>query len=132
MDFGLAPDEVRDYIYEVIESIDKLSISEARQVMQDIYESKFEIFNHISGPHLKDKPLASVAMHYAESSAGIVTVKDMIKYYVDKNIMKYTGVSLNDFLQLPREHVHAIMEAVNKKSREESTIVSGIQAGLDK
>lgn len=103
----------------MLSRVDKLSAPDAKQFMRDIYETNFGIFNHISGPEKESRPLASIALHYPESNSGVRNVGELIEYYINMDVHKHVGVSLTEFLALPRHLVRRIMQAVDKKSSDQ-------------
>lgn len=103
----------------MLSRVDKLSVPDAKQLMRDIYETNFEIFNHISGPEKHKRPLAAVAMHFPETPSGVRNVGELIDYYITMDVQKYAGISLDVFLALPRQYLRRVMTAVDKKFTEQ-------------
>lgn len=52
---------------------------------------------------------------------------EVIEYYFSKDIMKNTGLSLDKFLDLPREIVNRIIELTNKKAIADNAVVDNLK-----
>jgi len=100
--------------------------------MTDVYETKFGIFNHISGPQKDTRPLAAIAMHFCESPNGLRSVSDMINLYVARDVFKNTGVTLTEFLELPHEEFNSLLKALDAKLTREANIASDIDKIVNK
>jgi hypothetical protein len=55
---------------------------------------------------------------------------EVIDYYFSKEIMKHTGLSLDKFLDLPREIVNRVIELTNKKAIADNAVVDNIKKTL--
>lgn len=85
------------------------------------------MFNHIDGPYVDSRPLASVALHEMEDITKTSSLYEVIEYYFSKDIMKNTGLSLDKFLDLPREIVNRIIELTNKKAIADNAVVDNLK-----
>lgn len=96
---------------DIIKDAPVCSPSEAKELLAKVYETTYGIYNHayaaIPG---KKRPLASVAMHDAEDNGRSSRLYNYIESYFDESIQKHTGLSLQDFLDLPREIATLVYE----------------------
>lgn len=99
--------------------------------MFDVYETKYGLFNHISGLDRKLRPLASVALHEMEDNAKTSSLYEAIELYLDKDIMKNFGLNLNEFLDLPREIINKLLELSIKKIQKDSVTLQNVQENLE-
>lgn len=121
-----------DYIYDMLDKIDKLSVPDAKQFMRDVYETKFGIFNHISGQEKLKRPLASIALHFPESPVGVRNVGDLMEYYINMDVQKHAGMSMSEFLSLPRHLLRRAMSAVEKKFNQQMKVANQAVAETNK
>jgi hypothetical protein len=97
----------------------------------DIYETYFGIFDHLSVTFEKNKrPLASVALHDSENICSESDTYRAIDRYFEEDVYKLTGMSLFDFLALPREFVLLVYSNITKMKQRniatEQTILNNL------
>lgn len=104
---------------EFLEKLPKLDAVDGRMVMQDLYETKYGIWNHLD--KTTKRPLASVAFHDCEDINEGSLLEEAIRAYTSKNIGEYTKLNLVEFLDLPIDVVAMVMkicdEAMKKKEK---------------
>lgn len=94
-------------------------------VMQDLYETEYGIYNHLSGS--KNKPLASVAMHSCEDINGGSLLEEAIQTYVSRHIKDIYGLSLVEFLELPIDVMELMFGIADKESAKKSNTLSDVE-----
>lgn len=92
--------------------------------MRDLYETEYKIFNHRI-PH-KQRPLASVAFHPAESINEDSIFEDSIRTYLSRGIKDKYGLTLIEFLELPTDIINVMLkvsdESLAKQAEEVATL----------
>lgn len=92
-----------------------------------MYDTHYGIYDHlVKRPPIKERPLALVAMHECEENGEHSSINEAISDYFDKEINKHFGLSLLEFLDLPREYVIRIRDLVLKKQQSETAIVDNM------
>ena len=76
--------------------------------MYDLYETEYNIFNHINGSNRR--PLASVGYHDSESIDHRNLLSSAMRKYIDKNIKDLFMISFTDFIELPSEIINTMYE----------------------
>ena len=88
-------------------------------VLNEIYDKEYQIFDH---DQYGVSPLSLVAMHHKENYYEYGPIKRAIYRYRYYDIHKHFGLSLTEFLALPREATETIYEVIaheNKRSSQE-------------
>lgn len=96
----------------------------------DTYETGYGIYNHsldVDG----SRPLALVAMHWAENSCEGSVLYERIEQFKERNVYQTFGLSLAEFLDLPRDVCIKILDTCGKKQKTEHQIVDELQQSLD-
>lgn len=97
-------------------------------MLQTFYETYFGIYDHlVERPAIKKRPLALVALHECEENSASSSINELIELYFDREVNKHFGLSLYEFLDLPREYNIRIQELILKKQQAESTIINNLQ-----
>ena len=129
----------RTVLADVIKTFKKVPYMDGLQVMREAYDQSYGIFDHTaqivrerqtSDPHVK-RPLASVAHHASEATGNYSPVALVVKTFGRLKIYEKFGLSLIDYLQLPREYAESIMRQAEELASEVSNITKGIQDQLD-
>lgn len=87
-----------------------LDSMEVQLVMREEYETAFGIFNHDDPNKDKTRPLALVAMHQKEQYGPYSRLHQTIRRYRHHDIGEKFKLSLNDFLELPRDMIELLFE----------------------
>lgn len=85
-------------------------------MLQEQYETMFGIYDHTQ-PHAD--PLALVMLHPAEnvSSGGAIELR--MEQFVEADVYKYTGVTMLDFFNSPREYCDLMIKVAKKRQKAE-------------
>jgi len=120
LDYGWNVD-IDDFISRVLDSLPRLVGVNKKIALQDLYETEFGIFNHLDGV---DRPLASVAFFECEDFTSNSKLGDVASEFITKEIYNFYGISLLDFLDLPRATSEVLLKvaddhfALKKKARD--------------
>lgn len=82
----------------------------AQMVLREAYDEYFGIYNHTADP-LRNG-LGMVSHHQREDYGDYGPILHMIYRYRFYNIYQHFGLSLTEFLALPREYTTAVFEVV--------------------
>lgn len=99
----------------------------AQIVITECYDDYFGIYSDSSQ---RDSPYALIAMHEAEDPAMVDPFDVYLERYLVANVLKYTGMSLDTFLTLPRDRAEAILKRCDSVSSKEDTEVSKLMSGV--
>ncbi len=75
---------------------------DARIVLNEMYESKYGIYNHFASG-TPQRPLAGVAMHPAEDINQGSLLEEAINTYTNRNIKDTFGLNFLEFISLPMD-----------------------------
>lgn len=105
------------FINRLLKSLPQLDKVDVKTVMYDLYETEFGIYDHI---HDKSRPLASVSFHHCEDYNTASLTEEAIRTYIIKDIKNVYGLSLIEFLELPKDIIEMMFiideeEKANKK-----------------
>ena len=92
--------------------------------MRERYETVYGLLNH-DAPQVH--PLALVTMHPAENSSKGGLFEQRLKDYMAYNVLKYTGMSLKELLEYPRERVLAIIAECKAQQARDSKAASPLE-----
>lgn len=109
----------------ILDSID------SRIVLQELYDSQLGIFDHLD-PHNKDKPLASISMHEGEEVNSDSLLEEKIRIYVNKSINTLYGLSLVEFLELPREVIDTLITIAGEEESKKAKILAEMKTEFGK
>lgn len=87
----------------------KMSPMMAKVALSEAYDITYQIFNHDAHP---DRPLSIVAHHPAEDVVTNGPLRQLIYRFIKFDIHERCGISLVEFLELPRAHVQLIIDLV--------------------
>lgn len=90
-------------------------------VLREKYETLLGIYNHDHPPG-PPRPLASIAMHWAEDASGGSLLYERIEQFEERKIHQRFGLSLTEFFELPRDVCRKIMEVAGERIKEESKV----------
>lgn len=108
-----------ELLYELLKTSPQLKTSDAQLLLRDSYETMFGIYNHETAP--LDRELAIMAMHPAEDAHTDSLLYERIEQFGQKQVTKYFGLSLTEFLEYPRDLVFKVLEECEKLRTKEST-----------
>lgn len=119
---GVEPEK---YLMEALRTLPKLTGADVEIVFRDLYETNYGICNHVN-PTIR-RPMASVAMHPSEEINEGSLLQDTIRKFIKTDIKEYTGLSLVEFLELPRDIVEIIVRECESHSRTKDATIHDIE-----
>ena len=122
---------ISQQIQQLIDTSPKLKFTDAQLLLQDIYESGYGIYNHTQHAVDNSRPLALVAMHWSESNTDQSTLHERIEQFKERQVYQNYGISLIDFLNLPRDYCIKILEICGKAQMREGKIAQDLQNRYD-
>ena len=129
----------RTVLADVIKTYKKLPYMDGLQIMREAYDQSYGIFDHTaqivrerqtSDPNAK-RPLATVAHHASEATGNYSPVALVVKTFGRLKIYEKFGLSLTDYLQLPREYAESVMRQAEELMTEVDKVTKGIKDQLD-
>lgn len=118
-------------IQNLIDNSPKVRFTDAQLLLQDIYETSYGIFDHSQAAVDNSRPLALVAMHWEEDASTGSQLYERIELFKERQIYQIFGLSLTEFLDLPRDICTKILESCGKKQNEEGKVVDDITRRLN-
>jgi len=110
IDFYNSPIDI-DYIISVKHNINiVLNSVDTTILYRDLYDSHFDLSNH----SLEDKLIGPVLYREQESIDGYTTYEDLIDLYILRDIKKFFGYTLDEFLNLSRYARLVIVDKAEK------------------
>ena len=110
IDFYNSPINI-DYITSVAHNINVVLNSVDTSILyKDLYDTHFDLSNH----SLEDKLIGPVLYREQESISEYTTYEDLIDLYVLRDIKKFFGYTLDEFLNLSRYARMVIVEKAEK------------------
>ena len=98
----------------------------AQIITHECYDDYFGVY---AGSSQGQGPFALVAMHEPEDLAAVDPFDVYFERYLVANVLKFTGLSLNDFLKLPRDRAEAILKRCEVVSTKEDNEVDKLMGG---
>jgi hypothetical protein len=92
--------DFRSFLEDVTKIPRTLSSLETRIFMQDQYEIRTGIFDHVTNG--AERPLSSVAMFPSEDFTSNGKTYDILQKYAQGNYREIWGLSIEEYLQLPQ------------------------------
>ncbi len=93
---------------------DAMSYDAVAIELATLYETKYGLFNHGDPYARRLRPLALAALHPKEDSSRYSPLYARIDKYRRLKIYSSTGLSLTDFLALPRDIVEEILRQTER------------------
>jgi len=108
----------RDAVFaDVFKQSISMSSVETEIFLRENYDKQFGIFDHDAPGN--SNPLALVSLHPSENVMDYSPLKELLDNFSDRDVTKYFGLSLMEFLELPRYITQEIMEVCRaRKARE--------------
>ncbi|MDH2154356.1 hypothetical protein [Stenotrophomonas sp. GD03657] len=97
-----------------------------------LYETKYGLFNHGDPYAKRQRPLALAALHPKEDASRYSPLYARIDKYRRLKIYSATGLSLTEFLNLPRDIVEEILRQTERDAAVEASHVDKVSHDLDK
>lgn len=107
-----------------MEHIDSIS---AQLLLRDAYETSYTIYNHDSEDA---HPLALVSMHPKENATEYGPLYRTVYHYRLKDVNKYFGLNLHEFLSLPREYTELIFRIIDEEAARDAQNLANAEEGI--
>lgn len=101
-------------------------------VLREMYETQYGIFNHEDPIHMRERPLSLVALHPKENTTKWSRLYQTIRRYDLHDIHAKFGLSLPEFLELPRDIVELLFELSTERSQRSNPNVDRAIRELEK
>lgn len=96
--------------------------------MSELYEEHYGVASH----HDPNKPLSTVAFHPSEEFIENSDYELYVKKFSYLKVYEKTGLSLNEFLQLPRYKINTIFRALSQATKDDLDEVNNSVLALEK
>lgn len=110
---------------KAIGHVKRLNALQTRMVMQDLYETEYGIYNHLS--QSKKKPLASVAMFASEDINDGSLLEEVIRTYHYRKIYDIFHISLIEFLELPFDIVQMLYQIADEENSKKNNAITDLE-----
>lgn len=102
---------VEDILVDTLkEKITSNSI-ETQLMLLESYDIHQNIFRH---GEVANRPFALVELHEKERLQRVNPLYELFRTYVENEVLKYTGIPYNTFIEMPRDVTRQIMEDCKK------------------
>ena len=128
VDFGWNID-IDDFISRTVNALPKIDGIQRKVVLQDLYETEFNIYNHLRSGN---RPLASVAYFECEDFTDNCQLPDMATIYIDKDIGKLFNLSLVEFLELPSSVCDTMIKTSDDHRATKKHLMDDIESEFEK
>lgn len=115
-----------DHLLRSVENIDSYS---AQLLLREAYETCYSIYNH---DHSDAHPLALVMAHPKEDVSEYSAAYRAVYNYRTKDVYKYFGLSLTDFLAMPREYTNLCLRIIDEEAARDSRRLSETEEQMRK
>jgi hypothetical protein len=120
-----------DFFFATLRTLPKLSSVDAQTYMSDVYDTTFNLYNHLTPNPTRPRPLAIVALHPQEHVVEGGAHETAYRLYRDKKIQELWGLSLTEFLLFPASEINTLVrladEELSKKAREVSEVQDSLK-----
>jgi hypothetical protein len=113
-----------------LKSVPKLDPIELKILLQDLYETEYGIFDHLT--HGMSRPLSSVAMFFSEDINSESLLEESMDTYVNKNVKDFFGLSYLEFMGLPYDVMLMVLERCTILSGKKKAAMDDIENSLRK
>lgn len=121
----ISPDEI---LIDVLkESVNTNSI-ETKLILLENYDIHYGIFNH--GMY-EDRPYSLIEMHDTERFDTVNPLYELMEKYVEKNVLKFFGMSFDTFIEMPRDRVNKMFEICDTMTKRERQRVDPLLKELE-
>lgn len=128
--FGLDREDKPGPIEDLLREAGILESRDAQLLMREAYEQAYGLFDH---EHYSVKrPLSIVGMHPKENTSAYSLLYRTFYKYRQLDIAKDWGLSIDEFLALPREYVHLIFKITEERIQEEAPKIQAALAEMKK
>ena len=113
---------------EALDTLPKLCSTDVALMLRERYEEEYGIYPH-DAPG-EDRPLALVALQWAEDATTGSLLYERLQEFADKGVGKIFNISLDKFLELPTDTCLKMFEIASKLKTEEGKIAQNLLDGL--
>lgn len=92
---------------KLLDNVKSLDSIQAQIVLRDAYDTSYGIYDHSN--ENPNRPMALVGMHPAENTTYHSRLYNAIRRYKIYDVKTHFGLSLTEFLELPREYTTFIL-----------------------
>lgn len=107
--------------------MEKLDSISAQLVLGEIYDTEYEICDHDEPGR---SPLSLVGFQTKENYADYGPLHHMVYRYRFYDVYKHFGLSLTDFLELPREYTELIFDVISHENQKSSKDVDDVMKDI--
>jgi hypothetical protein len=117
---SIAFDEALDLL---IEKVPRLVSTDAQLLLRDRYETSYGIFNHeVKGKEAGEHPFALILHNWNEDVITNGPLHERIEQYLEYQILKHFGLSVNEFLDNPTFMCDLYIKIASERNRKENTM----------
>lgn len=99
----------------------------SRIVLNEAYDETYGLCDHLNEPI--DAVLSSVAMHPGEVVDTYSLRSYYLKSFITGRVSKHTGLSVMEFMQLPKDMADELLELCEEAAEREKKAFSGLVDG---
>lgn len=121
---GIDPNDILKFMIGVKK---KLSVIEAKIILANQYDDLYGIYDH--GVDDDENPIPLVGFHWCENTTEGNPMYEEIHNFIKFNILKYTGLSYKEYLDLPAPIAAHVRDTCEKYGKEEN---DKLERDLDK
>jgi hypothetical protein len=107
-----------------------INSSDLQIALRDVYETTFGIHDH--SHETEADALSLVAMREAEDIGSGGLQYERIRQYHEREVKKYWGLNLVEFLELPTDILTYLLEFSAKEQAKTSRVAADIQAEVER
>lgn len=129
------------FIKEAVRFVTKVGGINARVIMSDLYDTKYQIYDHLKGYRNADgqnrfqappRPLATVAFFPAEDFDNGGLMETIMRQYVEKDVWEVFHISLDEFMDRPRDVIDMMLGICEDIERTKAEALTNIEGKLGK
>lgn len=109
-----------------------MSVTEAREVLSSFYDRTYGISDHaFLAPEIRKlRPMAGIAMHEAEENVQTSSLFEAIDLYELKDVGETFKMSLQEFLDLPRDVYLKVLQVATRRQNVKAGVVANVTREL--
>lgn len=122
--------DLDDYLKRCIKHIRSgLSRNDLKSVLYQVYETEYGIHDHLAKTN---RPLSSVAFFDIENSLDGSPLDSIMRTYASKNIKEVFGLSLFEFLEMPRDILELMINIANEEMKKKQPVLDQLNSEFNK
>lgn len=99
--------------------------SDLQLALRDVYETTYGIHDHTY--ETEEHALSLVAMREAEDGSSGGLLYERIRHFDEREVRKYFGYSLTEFLELPTDILTYILEVCTRRQEQSSRVANTVE-----